>query len=192
MKNCDAIIIGGSAGSLDVLLEVLPLIDNGIRFPIIIILHRMPGSDHLLSDLFASKARLTVKEIEEKEIIRNNIIYLAPSDYHLLIEKNHTFSLDHFEKVNYSRPSIDVAFQSAAEVYKNKLAGLLLSGANSDGVAGLQFIKKMGGYVMIQDPKSATVSYMPAKAQMEVEVDMVLEPANIAAFINQLSKNKPS
>ena len=188
MKKCDALIIGGSAGSLDVLLKVLPEIDSSINFPIIIVLHRKPGSDNLLTDLLKSRTLLPVKEVEEKESICDSAIYIAPSNYHLLIEKNHTFSLDNSEKVNFSRPSLDVVFQSAAEVYKEKLVCFLLSGSNEDGVMGLKEVKLSGGKVIIQNPKSAAVSYMPGQAELNVEIDEILEINEMAGYINQLSK----
>ncbi|MEO8853964.1 MAG: chemotaxis protein CheB [Ginsengibacter sp.] len=188
MKNCDALVIGGSAGSLDVLLKVLPEIDLSINFPIIIVLHRKPGTDSLLTDLLKSRTKLTVKEVEEKESINDSTIYIAPSDYHLLIEKNHTFSLDNSEKVNYSRPAIDVVFQSAAEIYQEKLVCFLLSGSNDDGVMGLKVVKLSGGIAVIQNPKSAAVPYMPAQAELNVEIDEVLEINEMANYINQLSR----
>ena len=184
MKNRKALIIGGSAGSLEVLLKLLPSVKKKIDFSIVVVLHRKSGMDNVLTELLSSKTQLAVKEVEEKEPVEDGIIYLAPSDYHLLIEKNYTFSLDHFEKLNYSRPSIDVSFQSAAEVYKNRLAGLLLSGANSDGMAGLQSIKNYGGTTAIQDPQSAVVSFMPLHALLNVKIDHVLPIDDMADFIN--------
>lgn len=186
MKNCEALIIGGSAGSLEVILKVLPYLNTDIKFVIIIVLHRKSGTDNLLTDLLSSRTKLPVKEAKEKESAKAGIIYLAPSDYHLLIENDHTFSLDHFEKINYSRPSIDVSFQSAAEVYKNKLAGLLLSGANEDGKAGLQYIKKHGGIAAVQDPDCAAVSFMPEQALLNVKIDAVLQIEEMASYINRL------
>jgi two-component system chemotaxis response regulator CheB len=186
MTTCEAIVIGGSAGSLDVLIHVLPLIDPAIHFSIIIVLHRKPGTDSILTDLLSTKTKLTVKEIEEKDTILPGVIYLAPSDYHLLIEKNNTFSLDSSEKINYSRPSIDVTFQSAADVYKDKLVCFLLSGSNADGVEGLKKVKECGGRVIIQNPQSAAVSYMPAQAALHVKVDETLQIENIAEYINHL------
>lgn len=190
MKNFDALIVGGSAGSLDVLLKVLPLLDPGINIPVVIVLHRKPGSDSMLTSLLSSKTNIRVKEVEEKEVVSSGTIYLAPSDYHLLIEKDHTFSLDFSEKVNYSRPSIDVTFQSAAEVYKEKLVCLLLSGSNSDGVEGLKSVKKYGGIASIQNPESAAVSYMPAQAEMNVKIDRILQIDEMAGYINNLSKKQ--
>jgi len=187
MKKCEAFIIGGSAGSLDVLLKVLPLINVAIKFPIVIVIHRKHGTDSLLPDLLSSRTKLRVKEVDEKEALTAGTIYIAPSDYHLLIEQDRTFSLDYSEKINYSRPSIDVTFQTAAEVYKEKLACLLLSGSNSDGVNGLKSVKIWGGTALIQDPKTAQVAYMPAQAQANVKIDNVLSIEDIAEFINLLS-----
>jgi two-component system chemotaxis response regulator CheB len=151
-------------------------------------LHRKAGTDDLLTNLLSSKTKLPVKELEEKEKINRSIIYIAPSDYHLLIENNKTFSLDASEKVNFSRPSIDVIFQSAAEVYKENLVCLLLSGSNNDGIEGLHKVKENGGMAIIQNPLSAAVSYMPEQAALHVDVDDVLEIEDIADYINKLSK----
>lgn len=188
MKNCNALVIGGSAGSLDVLIKVLPKIDINIPFPIIIVVHRKQGTDSLLSELLSTKTALIVKEIEEKESILPATIYIAPSDYHLLIEKDLTFSLDYSEKVNYSRPSIDVTFQSAAEVYGDKLVCLLLSGSNSDGVNGLITVESYGGETAVQDPLTAQVNYMPAQAILKAKIDRVLKIEEMANYINLLGK----
>lgn len=186
MKGCKALIIGGSAGSLDVLLKVFPAIDQNITFPIVIILHRKKGADSLLADLLSTKTLLKVKEAEEKEKLLPGNIYIVPSDYHLLIERDLTFSLDSSEKVNYSRPSIDVTYNSAAEVYGDKLACLLLSGSNSDGVNGLIVVKKFGGETAAQDPTSAQVDYMPRQAILKANVDYVLKIEEMASYINLL------
>jgi two-component system chemotaxis response regulator CheB len=186
MTGCEALVIGGSAGSLEVLLKALPVLDDNLTFPIIVVIHRKHGADSLLPDLLSSRTRLRVKEIDEKEAINAGTIFIAPSDYHLLIEQNRTFSLDYSEKINYSRPAIDVTFQTAAEVYKNKLACLLLSGSNADGVNGLKTVKRWGGLTLIQDPDSAQVSYMPAQAKQQVEIDEILSIENIGEFINSL------
>lgn len=189
MEKCDAFIIGGSAGSLDVLLKVLPNIDAAINFPIVIVIHRKHGADSLLPDLLSGRTKLKVKEVDEKEKLRAGFIYIAPSDYHLLIERDKSFSLDYSEKVNYSRPSIDVTFQTAAEVYREGLVCLLLSGSNSDGVNGLKSVKEWGGLAVIQDPATAQVAYMPAQAQLNVEIDRVLRPEDMGEFINLLSNH---
>ncbi|RZK82538.1 MAG: chemotaxis protein CheB [Pedobacter sp.] len=186
MKSCEALVIGGSAGSLDVLLKLLPAVDAQIPFPIIIVIHRKRGADSLLPDLLSSRTKLIVKEIDEKEQIVPGTVYIAPSDYHLLIEQDRTFSLDYSEKINYSRPSIDVTFQTAAEVYKKKLACLLLSGSNADGVNGLKSVKLWGGRVLVQDPATAQVAYMPAQAILNVAVDEILKIEMMGVYINSL------
>ncbi|MES2446509.1 MAG: chemotaxis protein CheB [Bacteroidota bacterium] len=186
MKNCAALIIGGSAGSLDVLFKVLPAISTTITFPIIIVVHRKQGTDSLLSNLLATKTLLKVKEVEEKEKVLPGSVYIVPSDYHSLIEKDETFSLDYSEKVNYSRPSIDVTFQSAAEVYQDKLVCLLLSGSNADGVNGLITVKRFGGKAIVQDPLTAQVNYMPAQAILRAKIDKILTIDEMADYINAL------
>lgn len=186
MERCEALIIGGSAGSLEVLLKILPELDPALPFPVIIVLHRMPGKDSILTSLLAAKTLLHVKEVDEKEKMKPGTIYIAPPNYHLLFERNRTFSLDASEKVNFSRPSLDVSFESAADVFGKKLAGLLLSGANSDGTAGLKTIAKKGGKVLVQEPHTAVVSYMPAHALEQVATDAVLTPDLMPAYINSL------
>lgn len=188
MKNCEALMIGGSAGSLEVLLKVLPDLDVALHFPIIIVLHRKAGKDSILTDLLSAKTNLPVKELQEKEKVVPGNLYIAPPNYHVLIENNKTFSLDASEKINFSRPSIDVAFESAAEIFKENLVGLVLSGANGDGTLGLQKIKQYGGKALVQDPETAVVSYMPEYAMEHVSVDAVLAPEEMALFINQLSQ----
>lgn len=187
MNKCDALIVGGSAGSLDVLLKVLPAVRPDISFPIVIVIHRKHGADSLLPELLSGRTQLKVKEVDEKEVLAPGVVYIAPSDYHTLIEQDRTFSLDYSEKINYSRPSIDATFQTAAEVYKDKLVCLLLSGSNSDGVNGLKSAKAWEGITVVQDPKSAQVAYMPAQAAAQVEIDYILPIEDIADFINLLS-----
>ena len=182
------LVIGGSAGSLDVLMDVLPKLRKDIDFSIVIILHRKKDSESLLADLLSSRSPLPVNEIEDKQPILQGVIYLAPPDYHVLIEKNDTFSLDVSEKVNFSRPSIDVSFESAADVYPNAIAGLLLSGANADGTEGLKCIKEKNGLVIVQQPGTADVAYMPQQAINEIKVDAILKKEEIALYINNLVK----
>lgn len=187
MKKFEALIIGGSAGSLDVLLKVVPNLRADLSFPVVIVLHRKPGADQLLPDLLSAKTPLRVKELEEKELMIKGTIYIAPSDYHILIENDHTFSIDHSEKVNYSRPSIDVTFQSAADAFREHAVCILLSGTNADGVEGLKRVKRFGGKAIIQNPDTAIAPYMPEQARLHVSIDEILEPEDMAVFINQLS-----
>jgi two-component system chemotaxis response regulator CheB len=187
MGSDRAVIIGGSAGSLDVLLKVLPALSPLLNFPIVIVIHRKPDADSLLPDLLSSRTKLRVKEVDEKESIQGGTIYIAPADYHLLVEQDYTFSLDYSEKINFSRPAIDVTFQTAAEVYKDGLVGILLSGSNSDGVEGLKSVKIWGGEAVVQDPESAQVPYMPEQAIKHVKIDRILSIETMAEFINLLS-----
>jgi two-component system chemotaxis response regulator CheB len=187
MAKCEALIIGGSAGSLNVLLTVLPEIKPDINFAIIIVIHRKTGSESLLPELLSNKTSLRVKEAEEKEIILPGTVYIAPADYHLLVELNHTFSLDYSEKINFSRPAIDATFQTGAEAYKEKLVCLLLSGSNADGVNGLKTVKRWGGVVIIQNPEDAQMPYMPQQAQQNVEIDYTFNTVDVAEFINLLA-----
>jgi two-component system chemotaxis response regulator CheB len=134
MQPIELLIIGGSAGSLEVIMKAFPELQN-LPFAIIIVLHRKRNTDTALIDLLAARTRIPVIEAAEKESIANGNLYIAPADYHLLIESDRTFSLDFSEKINFSRPCIDVTFQTAAETYKDTLACLLLSGASADGRA---------------------------------------------------------
>lgn len=182
----EILLIGGSAGSLDALLQFLPQLKKTISFAIVIVLHRKGDAESILTELLQSRSPIPVREIEDKEKILPSVIYLAPGNYHVLVEKEKYFSLDVSEKVNFSRPSIDVSFETAAEVYGAHTTGLLLSGANADGTEGLKRIKEVGGKALIQQPSSAEVSYMPEQALREIEADAVLTNEEIATYINRL------
>lgn len=185
-NSSKCVVIGGSAGSLKVLLEILPgLSAAAIDFPIIIILHRKNDRRSSLEHLLNNCCTLSVKEAEDKETLKGGTIYTAPPDYHLLIEKEGTLSLDASEKVSWSRPSIDVTFQSAAEVFKDNLLAVLLSGANNDGSLGLQKIKDQGGKIMIQHPENAEISTMPQLALETIQPDYLVKDTEMSAIINQ-------
>jgi len=178
------VIIGGSAGSLEVLIKVLPQLTPIPDFALVIVLHRKSAEDNTLEELISMKTIIPVKQVEDKTMLLPGFVYVAPSDYHLLFETNGELSLDISEKVNYSRPSIDVSFESAAEVYGPKLTGILLSGANADGTHGLQVIKQQGGTVVIQDPATAEMPYMPRTALENVIPDFVLDVEELLQYIN--------
>ena len=177
-------VIGGSSGSLDVLLTVFPLLHPLPSSAVIVILHRKSFRDSMLPHLFTMHNFLVIKEAEEKETITAGSVYIAPADYHLLIETDGTLSLDVSEKINYSRPSIDISMETAAEAYLDKVVGILLSGANADGVRGLERIKECGGFTIAQQPDTAIVNYMPKQAIEKGVADAVLTPEEIADFIN--------
>jgi len=180
------LVIGGSAGSLEVLLQFLPGLDSDLPFPVLVVLHRRDGGSQLAA-LLETRTRLPVKEAEDKEQLLPGRIFLAPASYHLLIEGNGSMALDCSEKINYSRPSIDVTFEGAADVFGAAAAGLLLSGANHDGVEGLALIQKMGGAVAVQDPVTAQVAYMPQGAIDRLRDLRTLYPSEMAAWVNGLA-----
>ena len=179
------VIIGGSAGALEVLFTILPSLSDG-GFPIVIVLHRKGSDNGSLAALLRSKTSLHVKEVEDKDMLSPGVISLAPGDYHLLFEPDGTLSLDDSEKVAFSRPSIDVSFESAANVYGNAVTGILLSGANADGTRGLALIKAAGGETVAQSPDSAEIPLMPEHAIAQGIVDRVLNVREIVDFLNSL------
>ena len=184
INNIKLILIGGSSGSLEVIMKILPALKEDFEIPIIFITHRNNNSDSALIDLLDARSALTVKEVEDKDVLEAGYVYVVPPDYHLLIESDGTVSLDASERIHYSRPSIDVSFTSAAIAYKNQLAAILLSGANADGVEGLTAIKEAGGYIIVQDPTDASVAYMPQQALLSVKVDKVLAGDEMAELLN--------
>ena len=182
----DVVILGGSAGSLQVLMKILPLLNVQLPFAFVIVLHRKSTEDKTLEQLIDLKSTVNVREVEDKVLLVPGNIYIAPSNYHLLFEKDNYISLDASEKVNYSRPSIDVSFESAAEVYKSKVLGILLSGANADGTKGMQIIKEMGGTIIAQDPETAETPFMPLNAIKFAKPDYILTVEEIIDFINSI------
>jgi two-component system chemotaxis response regulator CheB len=190
MNNTELIVIGGSAGSLQVIMEMIKNLDEDMNFPIVLIVHRKAYSTSILPTLLQQFTSMKVIEIEDKTEIQKNEIYIVPADYHLLFENKNTVSLDSSEKMNYSRPSIDVTFKSASETFGENVIGVLLSGANADGVEGLKYIKKNRGKVWIQNPESAEVDYMPRQAIEQVDYDLLIEQKDLAENINRLNKNK--
>lgn len=190
INKTELIVIGGSAGSLQVIMEMIKNLDENLSFPVLLVVHRKAHSTSILPTLLQQFTPIKVIEIEDKTEIRKNEIYIVPADYHLLFENKNTVSLDSSEKMNYSRPSIDVTFKSAAEIFGENVIGVLLSGANADGVEGLKYIKKNEGKVWIQNPESAEVDYMPKQAVDKVDYDLLIEPKDLAEYINKLSKNK--
>lgn len=183
----ELLLIGGSSGSLGVVLNILVALPENFPIPVILVMHRSNSQESLLGEVLAIKSNMPVLEIEEKESIRGGTVYLAPVDYHVLIETDKTFSLDYSEKVNYSRPSIDVTFISAAAVFGNRVTGILLSGANNDGTEGLISIKEQGGYCIIQDPEDAIVGYMPRYALERTQADAVLSGPEIIRYLLSIS-----
>lgn len=181
------IVMGGSAGSMTVLSGLLPIFPADYPLPVVIVQHLHPQQDGYYIEHFQAKCRMNVKEADEKESIRPGTIYFAPPNYHLLIEQERTFSLSIDEKVNYTRPSIDVLFESAADVYGARLIGVILTGANQDGACGLKLIKQRGGLAMVQDPRTAESAYMPQSAIEMSPVDYVLPVREIGELLLKIA-----
>ena len=183
-----AIVIGASAGGMDALREILMNLDEDMSIPILIVQHLHNHSDNYMAKYLDKISHLTVKEAEEKETIRPNSVYLAPANYHLIVEDNKTISFSTDDRVNYCRPSIDLLFESAAEVYGTNLIGIILSGGNSDGTSGMIKIKENGGLLIVQDPETAYARTMPHSVMIQTEVDHVYSLKEISEFLNTISK----
>ena len=182
-----AVVIGVSAGGMTALGILLPFLPAHYKLPVIIAQHAHPDSDDFLARYLNDKCSLTVKQAEEKEPVLPGIIYMAPPNYHLLIEMDHTFSLSVEEPVNFARPSIDVLFETAAEAYGSNLVGVILTGASADGAGGLMKIKAAGGITVVQDPRTAEAEIMPKSAISAGEVDFILPLEAIGKFLAKLS-----
>ncbi len=186
----NAVVIGASAGGFHALGKLIPKFPKEFSIPIFIVQHTSPASDNYLAKFLNKLSNLKVKEADEKEEIRSGYVYIAPPNYHLLIEEDHTISLSTEEKKNYSRPSIDILFETAAIAYGNGLIGVVLTGANNDGAEGLFAIKNAGGYCIVQKPKDAEVETMPMAAIEQAKPDKVLKLDEIANVIIKLDNSK--
>jgi len=160
----DAIVLGASAGGVDALSSLLPALRGDIGVPVFVVLHLPRERPSLLVEIFQPKCALAVREAEDKQPVEPNTVYVAPPDYHLLVDVGPCISLSADDPVHYSRPSIDVLFESAADLYRGRLLGILLSGANEDGAAGAAAIQRAGGITVVQHPESAQSSLMPESA----------------------------
>lgn len=161
MKGIKAVVIGTSAGGVQALLHVLPQLPADLPVPVLAVIHMPADRSNVLAPLFASKCEVVVKEAEDKEHTAPGTVYFAPSDYHLLVEKNGDLALSSDDAVNFSRPSIDILFESAADTYREHLLAVLMTGANDDGARGLKAVAATGGHIIIEDPATAYARAMP-------------------------------
>jgi two-component system, chemotaxis family, protein-glutamate methylesterase/glutaminase len=182
----DMVVIGGSAGAIQALPVILAQLPATFGLPVVVVLHRLEGSSGYLQQYFGQHCALRVVEVEDKQPLRCGQVYIAPAGYHTLIEAGGHFSLSIDPRVNYSRPSIDVLFESAVDVYRNRLVGVILTGANSDGSAGLKKIKQAGGLAVVQCPATAVADFMPKAALRVTAVDQVLDLQGIGRFLARL------
>jgi two-component system chemotaxis response regulator CheB len=179
----EAIVVGVSSGGMSALKLIFSTLPTGFKPPIIVVQHISSHSDNQWIQLLNEKSRLEIKEADEKEVIQPGKVYIAPANYHLLIEKNKTFSLTIGERVNYARPSIDVLFESAAEAYKKELIGIVLTGSNHDGTIGLKRIQECGGLTIVQDPETSESPYMPSSAIAANKPDYILPLEGIVELL---------
>ena len=182
-----AVVIGVSTGGIDALKVLLPALPASFPLPIAIVQHRDRRSDAFLANYLNAITKIAVSEAEDKEPFCAAHAYLAPAGYHLLIESDRSLSLTIDERVNYSCPSIDVLFESAAHVFAQSLIGIVLTGANADGAQGLKAIKARGGLAVVQDPQTAAAMAMPRAALKATAVDHVVPLDRIAPLLTHMS-----
>ncbi len=185
LSRYEAVVIGASAGGVEVLMDILPALPSGYPLPVIIVLHLPSDQRSLLVELFNEKCRMNVQEAEDKIELRGGTIYFAPPGYHILIESDRRLSLSCDAPVMFSRPSINVLFESAADVYGQALVGLVLTGANSDGAQGLKAICLAGGAGIVQAPAQAFVPAMPEAALATCPAARPMSVQEITAFLLQ-------
>lgn len=178
-----AIVIGASAGGMEAIKVILSMLPKSFSVPIFIVQHLLAGKQTKIEDYYKKYCSLRICEAESLMPIEKATVYFAPPDYHMLIEKNMTISLITDAKVNYSRPSIDVLFESAADCFTNSLIGIILTGASKDGSEGLLAIKNKGGLCIIQDPSTAHIDIMPKAALNRTNTETVLKLNEIADFL---------
>ncbi len=181
-----AVVIGGSAGSVEALSVLLPALPAGLQAAVLVVLHLPRNRPSLLCNIFRSRCALPLREAEDKEPIVPGTVYFAPPDYHLLVDDGPALALSVDAPVHYSRPSIDVLFESAADAYGSGLIGMLLSGANQDGARGLAAIEARGGLAVVQEPDSAGVRTMPESALARTTAARILTPLQMATFLTAL------
>jgi len=180
-----AIMIGGSAGSFQVVANILGVIPRDIEIPVFLCLHRLKHVRSGFVEALSLKSNIPVVEPFDKEPIKAGRAYLAPANYHMFIELGNRFALSTEEPVNHSRPSIDLTFITAAQAYRNKLIGIILSGANRDGSFGLKKISEFGGLTIVQDPKDCEVKTMTEAALQLTKVDHVFTVDKILDYFRQ-------
>lgn len=182
----EAVVIGTSAGGLAALSVLVAGLEATFRLPLLVVQHIPSGVPTQLAEIFQRKTGLHVKEADEKERVRGGTLYFAAPGYHLLVEQDASLSLSQDDSVHFSRPSIDVLFESAADAWGERVAGILLTGANEDGAAGLEAIHRAGGLTIVQDPDEAEVDSMPRAALQRFAPDYILPLRDIHRLLREL------
>ncbi|TWI60635.1 two-component system chemotaxis response regulator CheB [Pseudoduganella lurida] len=186
-RRFGAVAIGASAGGVNALIDILPGLPRSYPLPIVVVLHVMRGRQNQLVDVFRQRVELRVEEAADKDALAPGTLYFAPADYHLSIEEGGVFSLSLEPPVHFARPAIDMTMESAADVYGRGLCGVLLTGANHDGAAGLAAIGKAGGLTVVQEPAEAQVAVMPNEAIRRRAPDLVLPLRDIRKLLAMLT-----
>jgi two-component system chemotaxis response regulator CheB len=190
VRPVEAIVIGASAGGVEALATVLSALPAGLPVAVFVVIHLPRHQPSLLAEIFARHCALQVREALDKEPVVPGTVYFAPPDYHLLLDKGPRLALSVDDLVNYSRPSIDVLFESAADVYRERLMGVVLTGGNQDGASGLAAVHLAGGQTVVQDPATAQMPVMPEAARRRVAAARVLSLNQIAALLRRLNEPK--
>lgn len=188
LRPVELVVIGASAGGVEAVGQLLSALPPDFSPSVLVVLHRPAQGPNALVTVLSRKCRSRVKEAEDKEAVEAGVIYIAPADYHLLVEPDHTLSLSRDEALHYSRPSIDMLFESAALAYWNRVLAILLTGANSDGADGMKQIQECNGLTWIQDPADAVSSTMPEAALRLITPDRVMPLTEMANCLNQLCR----
>jgi two-component system chemotaxis response regulator CheB len=189
-RRIEAVVIGGSAGGVDALIQLLPGLPAGYDLPVVCMLHLPPDRESRLAELFDERLPLPVREATDKGDIEAGTVYFAGPGYHLSVEQDRTFSLSCEPPVHYARPAIDVLMESSADAWGPGLVGILLTGANHDGADGMAQIRARGGFTVVQDPADAQVGVMPMEAIRRCNPHLVLPLARIQALLPMLENYK--
>lgn len=178
-----AVVIGGSAGSFQSITKILSLIPSDFPLPMFLCLHRLKHVRNGFVEALSIKSNKVIVEPYDKESIKKGGVYLAPANYHMCLDLGNTLSLATDELINNSRPAIDLTFETSSYVYREKLVGILLSGANKDGAAGMARVKEKNGLTIVQDPLESMINAMPNAALAATEIDLVLKVDEIIDFL---------
>lgn len=190
MRDQQLVIVGASSGGLDAVLALLAALSPDYSVPLLVVLHQRANRESGVPAMLARNTHLQVLEVEDKLSITSGHLYVAPPNYHVLIEKEKLLSLSIEPPVNYCRPSIDVTLESAAFVYREWLVACVLSGANQDGAEGAREVKRRGGRVYVQDAAEAQVGTMPQAVAAAVSVDGVLSMGGMAEMLNRMNRSE--
>lgn len=188
LRPVDAVVVGASAGGVEALLTIFKGLPADFGLPIIVVLHIPDERRSQLAEVFDRRLSIAVKEAGDKEPIIPGTLYFAAPGYHLSVEDDYSFSFSQEARVHYSRPSIDYLFESAADAYQQRLAAILLTGANQDGAQGLETIKLRGGLTIVQDPEEALVATMPQAALDRIQPDYILPLCGIGRLLCELER----